>query len=224
MTDHKLEITPEITIPEHLTGQVQARLAYVDEWITAAEVVPAGDQIVLQVKAALDETRSNELNAKVHSVVNEMARGSFQPKVQVLEDHLDRPTSYSKDPMDELLASDEVTEEATGMFIFGPLMSRLINYLEGRFLELADSFEAQPYRFPTLMSAKFLGRADYFRAFPHSLTFATHLREDLEIISAFSKEAAYEEDGLNVSPEVFSKIQALLSPGNLLSLVFLSGR
>ena len=70
------------------------------------------------------------------------------------------------------------------------------------------------------MSAKFLGRADYFRAFPHSLTFATHLREDLEIISAFSKEAAYEEDGLNVSPEIFSKVQALLSPATCYHLYF----
>ena len=55
------------------------------------------------------------------------------PRSKYLEDHLDRPTSYSKDPIDELLASGEVTEEATGMFTFGPLMSRLINYLEGRF-------------------------------------------------------------------------------------------
>jgi len=220
MTDHQLDITPEVTIPEHLVEQVQARLAYVDEWITGAEVLAGGAQIVLQGKEAPSTTRSRELEAKVQSVVHEMARGSFKPKVEILEDHLERSVRYTLDPMDALRAQREVSEEATGIFTFGPLMSRLIDYLDGRFLELAASFDAQPYRFPTLMSAQFLGRADYFRAFPHSLTFATHLREDLEIISAFSQEAAYEEGGLNVSPEIFSKIQALLSPATCYHLYF----
>jgi seryl-tRNA synthetase len=122
--------------------------------------------------------------------------------------------------MDELLARGEVVEEETGVFTLGPLLSRLIDYFESRFLELAAHFDAQPYRFPTLMSARFLSRVDYFRAFPHSLTFATHLREDLDVINQFADQTVYGDDGLNTPAESFSRIQAMLSPAVCYHLYF----
>jgi len=100
------------------------------------------------------------------------------------------------------------------------LMSNLIEIFEGYFLELAEEFAAEPYRFPTLISAEKLGRVQYFRAFPHSLTFATHLREDLDVIADFAENTAYEEAGLSTSVESFSRIQALLSPAVCYHLYF----
>jgi seryl-tRNA synthetase len=96
----------------------------------------------------------------------------------------------------------------------------LIQFFEGHFLALADSFGAAPYRFPTIIPARFLERVGYFRAFPHSLTFVTHLREDLDAIDEFSQHAACDEHGLNMPPESFSKIQALLSPAVCYHLYF----
>ena len=61
---------------------------------------------------------------------------------------------------------------------------------------------------------------NYFRAFPHSLTFATHLREDLHIINDFAEHTRFEEGGLNAPRESFSKIQALLSPAVCYHLYF----
>ncbi|MDH5506816.1 MAG: hypothetical protein OEZ02_06310 [Anaerolineae bacterium] len=220
MPDHRLEITPAIPIPEHLVGQIQSKLAYVDESIALAQVAASGDQIILQLHAPADASRAAQLTEKVQRVVTEMAKGAFQPKVEVLEDYGERAVPYSADPMDELLARGEVSKEETGIFTFGPLFTRLVNYFESRFLELADSFGAQPYRFPTLMSARMLDRANYFRAFPHSLTFATHLREDLDVINQFADEAAYQEGGLNTPPESFSRIQAMLSPAVCYHLYF----
>jgi seryl-tRNA synthetase len=137
-----------------------------------------------------------------------------------LEDYRDRPANYAKDPIVELLVRGEVSEEALGMFTFGPLITRLIDYFETRFLELAAHFDAQPYRFPTLMSAEKLARVDYFRAFPHSLTFATHLREDLDVINKFAESAAYEGRSLNASLDNFAKIQAMMSPAVCYHLYF----
>lgn len=217
MPDTTLEITPALVIPPHLVGQVQSKLAYVDEAIAAAAVAENGDRITLTLRTG---GRTAEIEARVQRVVQEMAAGGIPPKVEILEDHLDRPVAYAADPLDELIARREVSEEAIGMFTFGPLMSRLIEYFEGRFLELAAHFHAQPYRFPTLMSAKFLDRVDYFKAFPHSLTFATHLREDLDIINEFAEKAKFEENGLNSPAEFFSRVQALLSPAVCYHLYF----
>ena len=216
----KLGITPALIVPPHLQGQVEAKLAYVDESIAAANIAPDGDRIEVSLHKKLAKSDQLILEEKVQRVVQEMAKGAIQPKVEILEDHMDRPLSYSADPMDELLTSGEVSEEHTGIFTFGPLMSRLIEVFEGYFLELADNFDAQPYRFPTLISAEKLGRVQYFQSFPHSLTFATHLREDLDVIADFADHAEYEEAGLNTASDSFSRIQALLSPAVCYHLYF----
>ncbi|MCW5875548.1 MAG: hypothetical protein KIS85_01580 [Anaerolineales bacterium] len=199
-------------IPAHLIGQVQSRLAYVDEAIQTAAISEDGGTVRLELAGGLDAAALAALEAKVLQVVEEMAKGALPPKVEVLEDHMARPVPYAEDPMPELLARGEVSREHTGIYSLGPLVTRLIEAFERYFVELAAEFGAAPQRFPTLISAEKLDRVNYFRAFPHSLTFATHLREDLHVINDFAEHTHYEEAGLNAPPESFSRIQALLSP------------
>ncbi len=195
---HTLEVTPSLTIPGFLTGEVQSKMAYVDEAILAARVSSGGEQITLTLTQETDPSRQAEIAAKVQRVVTSLVEGALQPKIQVLEDELHRPVPYQSDPHPELLARGEISQEAQGIFSLGPLVTRLIEYFEERFLELAASFDAAPYRFPTLIPARYLERVNYFRAFPHSLTFATHLREDLDAIDHFAQHAACDEHGLNI--------------------------
>ena len=215
---------PAIPIPGFLTNEVQSKLAYVDEAIAGARVDSDKITLFLQPSAApagvlLPERRA-EVEEKVQRVVLSMARGAIQPKAQVLEDHLDRPVAYRKDPMLELLNRGEVSQEGTGIYSLGPLLTRLINFFELQFMALAESFGASPYRFPTLISARMLERVRYFSAFPHSLSFVTHLREDLDAIDQFAQSAACDEHGLNTPPQSFSRIQALLSPAVCYHLYF----
>jgi seryl-tRNA synthetase len=218
----ELALTPALPIPDHLVGEVQSKLAYVDEAIRSAAVSPAGDYITLRLQpAGLSAARRQEVAARVQRVVETMARGAIRPKVQVLEDVLDRPTPYNQDPMPALLAAGEVLQEGQGIFALGPLLARLVTFFELRFLGLAGFFNAQPYRFPTLIPARYLERVNYFRAFPHSLTFATHLREDLDVIDHFAGHAACQEGRLNAALDSFAPIEALLSPAVCYHLYFM---
>ena len=217
----KIELTPTITIPEHLVGEVQAKLAYVDERINQAEVANTGEHITLQISQETDKNTQNEIEEKVQRVVTSMVKGAIKPKIQILEDFRDRPVPYSLDPHEELLARGELSQEATGIFALGPLITTLIEYFESRFLELANSFEAAPHRFPTLIPARYMERVNYFSAFPHSLTFATHLREDLDVIDHFAQHAACNKYGeLNTSQDSFAQTQTLLSPAVCYHLYF----
>ena len=220
MAKTDLVLTPAVAIPSHLVGEVQSKLAYVDETIVNAMVAERGDQITLQLNRPAEPERQSELAEKVQRVVTTMVKGAFKPKVQVLEDHLDRPVPNHTDPMPELIDRGEVSQEANGIYSLGPLLARIIQFFEDHFVDLADSFEAPPYRFPTLIPANYLERVNYFRAFPHSLTFATHLREDLDAIDHFAQHAVCDADGLNTPPESFAKIQALLSPAVCYHLYF----
>jgi seryl-tRNA synthetase len=215
-----LEIVPSLLIPDHLVGEVQSKLAYVDESIARGEVASHGDRITLHLNAPVGE-RQSELEEKVQRVVTSMVKGAFRPRIQVLEDFTDRPVSYAVDPHLGLQERGELSEEARGIFALGPLLSRLIAWFEGRFLELADSFGAAPYRFPTLIPTRYLERVDYFSAFPHSLTFATHLRTDLDVIDHFAQGAACNEQGeLQAPPDSFAPIRTLLSPAVCYHLYF----
>lgn len=214
-------IRPELVIPDHLSGEVQSKLAYVDERIRSARVTAAGDRIELQLNAGpLSAGAAAELEARVQRVVTSMVKGAFKPKVQVLEDYLDRPVPFDQDPMEALFAQGQVHQEANGIYALGPLVTRLIDYFEGRFLELAGSFGAQPYRFPTLIPARYMERVGYFRAFPHSLSFATHLREDLDVIDDFSQHAGVTGEALDAPRDSFASIETLLSPAVCYHLYF----
>lgn len=221
MPEHSLTVIPEVTIPAHLVGEVGSKLAYIDELVGGAEITPDGRQIRLELRRAVTPAEAEAVIGKTQRVVQLMAKGAIQPRVEVLEDHLARPVPHHSDPMPELLKRGEVHPEATGIYTLGPMVSRLVDYFEGRFGALAGHFEAQPYRFPTLIPAAYLGRVNYFRAFPHSLTFATHLREDLDVIDHFAAHATCDEHGiLSTAPGTFAGIQALLSPAVCYHLYF----
>lgn len=215
-----LTIIPSQVIPAHLIGEIQSKLAYADERIRVARVAADGASITLEIVGEPDESARGELNDKVERILALMLR-TPKPKIEILEDYLHRPTPYQCDPMPELLARGEVSQEATGIYTLGPLLSRLINFFEREFLGLADSFDAQPYRFPTLIPARYLERVNYFRAFPHSLTFVTHQRADLDAIDHFAAHAACDHRGhLNIPNERFAQIQTLLSPAVCYHLYF----
>ncbi len=212
-----LHLTPKIPIPEYLCGEVQSKLAYVDEGILSARVESNRISLVLRAHPG---PRTPKLEAKVHRVVASMAQGAIKPKVQILEDYLHRSVPYSQDPMEELQKRGEVFAEASGTYTLGPLLTQLIAYFESLFHSLAHQFQAVAYRFPVLISAEFLERVKYFSAFPHSLSFVTHLREDLEIIDGFSQQAHCEDHSLQVPHDMFARVKTLLSPAVCYHLYF----
>ncbi len=217
----QFHFTPVLTIPDYLVGEVQSKLAYVDERIRTATIVPSGDDIQLTLTDAVTEDEKKIIEGKVQRVITSMVQGAFKPKVQVLEDFLERPVPYREDPMPELFRRGEISQEAAGVYVLGPLLTRLIAWFEERFVDLADSFTAQPYRFPTLIPARYMERVGYFRAFPHSLSFATHLHSELDNIDQFAQQAACDEHGnLTVPMERFAQIEALLSPAVCYHLYF----
>jgi seryl-tRNA synthetase len=212
MPDSTLIINLETVIPDFMIGEVQSKLAYVDEDIAGATMDPEGRIITIAIKSTAVNPDLDHISEKVQEVVNLMVKGVIKSRSQVLEDFLDRPVPCKVDPMADLLLNQEVSKEGRGMYTLGPVVTSLIEYFEQRFLELADVFSAKSYRFPTLISAKLLDRVNYFKAFPHSLSFVTHLREDLDNIDQFAQHTHWEGEALNTSKESFSQIEALLSP------------
>lgn len=63
-----LEITPAVLIPEHLTGEIQSKLAYVDELILDADV--STDLIILSIRDIPGESDA-QLSPKRMALIEE---------------------------------------------------------------------------------------------------------------------------------------------------------
>lgn len=212
MSSNDFHIKPEFDIPEFLTKEISAKLAYIDETITGTTVSAGEKGIVLHLRAPPNDTKAARLIKDVNIVVSSLVEGAFKPQLRTITDKTNRPVTYTEDPMEELSATREVIVEGNGYFTIGPLLAGLLNYFEDRYNTVAVEMGARPYRFPALIAPSYLEKVKYFSNFPHSLSFVTHLQEDLDAIRRFSEEATTSEGHIEFEDANFAKVQAMLSP------------
>lgn len=207
----ELKFTIEPAVPKFLIRDVLGKLAYLDERISAARISGSGDLIELELKNGGDGDR-DRLTQRINALVRAMSEDAFEPDLRILEER--RPTiPNGTDPLPELLKRREIVQEGPGFFVVGPLLTQVIQYFENRMLEVADAMGALPFRFPALISPRYLERVKYFKNFPHSLSFVSHLRENLPDIQRFMDEASVGDDGsVAARPEGYASPSAMLSP------------
>jgi seryl-tRNA synthetase len=199
------------TIPPSLLADVLAKLAYLDERVAEASVSVGGDVITVSLHGEADAELEGILGERVRTIVAAMTKGTFEPPLRVLEEHTFTMTAAG-DPMLDLLARGELVQEGPGFFVIGPLLSRVIAYFERRMMDVANDMGAAPYRFPALISPSYMEQVQYFRSFPHALTFATHLRENLPGIQQFSCEAVTQDGRIIVDGDLYARVPAVLAP------------
>jgi seryl-tRNA synthetase len=73
----------------------------------------------------------------------------------------------------------------TGQVALGGVPLRLFRYFDRVFEAFGRPWQAEPLITPTLIPTRVLARCDYFRSFPHNVTFACHLFEDAARIDDF---------------------------------------
>ena len=89
---------------------------------------------------------------------------------------------------------------------------RLYRYFDRVFEEMGALWKADPVLTPTLIPTRALAKCDYFRSFPHNVTFACHLHEDPARVEDFRARHATRED---LDAQVFADMdipEACLSP------------
>jgi seryl-tRNA synthetase len=100
----------------------------------------------------------------------------------------------------------------TGQVALSGVPLRLFNYFDRVFEDFGRPWQADPLRTPTLIPSKTLSRCDYFRSFPHNVTFASHLREDAQVIDSFRARHQSVEDLDGDALADMERPEACLSP------------
>lgn len=198
-------------VPPALRSDVQSKLAYLDSRLVSATLVSDGSVIEAGTFEALSAVELDALEAKAQDLVTSMCEDAFVPDIRTLSARKGT-MHFSGNPMPELLARREVVQEGEGFFAIGPLLTMVMDYIETRMLEIAQGERATPHRFPALISSEFLEKVQYFKNFPHSLAFVSHLNENVDDIDRFAREAHCCGPVVKVDPSVMAAPKAMLSP------------
>ncbi len=127
------------------------------------------------------ETEGPELVTRVGQVAQKVQRGlrSLERTIVYRSPAMDAPR-FVPTPL-----PDGVSFLGRGQAALRGTALQLFRYFDRVFEEMGTPFNAEPARVPTLIPTQTLSRCDYFRSFPHMVTFATHLEEDSALIEGF---------------------------------------
>jgi hypothetical protein len=165
----------------------------------------------LSLRATAGSDRHAAIAARAQRLVGMMAN-AIEPRTKIVEEQRTSPPGCGCDLDRELVASRDVHEEVAGVPALGPRLTKLVDWLEARLLELARTVDPAPYRFPALIDPRLLKRLSAFENFPHTLGFVGHLRRDLDVLERFVSEAHASDQGVEAPAGSFARPSALLTP------------
>ncbi|MBF0271874.1 MAG: hypothetical protein HQL98_07420 [Magnetococcales bacterium] len=204
-------IYPPVEVPGFLLGDLYAKMAYVDELVVRVTPDPSG-AMGFHLRREPNAVEKESLIRKVQRATRLLVETTREPMIKIVEDYMDRPVCCRVDPMESLLARGEVVQTDAGLFSLGPLVASLCRFFENRLFEVGLSQGAGMHRFPAMVPASFLEKIQYFKNFPHSLSFASHLREDLEIVERFAAETVCRDGTIHPPEGALSGIRQILAP------------
>lgn len=209
---HPVQFLLTEEIPHFLIKEVLAKLAYLDEAVRSAQISSDGRTVTLNLVEPVAPDAARVLQGRLEHLVASMSRGVFEPTLRTVDEMVYGGSPPEHDPIEELLATRQVFAEGQGFFALGPLLSTVVDLFERRLIEVARALGASEYRFPALIPVEYMEKVKYFTNFPHSLTFATHLRENLSEIERFSATAQTSDSKILADASFYAPVPAMLSP------------
>ncbi|MBP1992687.1 hypothetical protein [Paenibacillus eucommiae] len=169
-------------LAESQHGQLKYASAFVDEHIRDIRIVDGF--IHIEHESPLG---SDVVSERVNRLIERFSKGDFGFKENILfENKITTP--YTGDIISELIDSKAIKVLEPGLFIFREPFSSLMRFLDFSFVnKIAKRFEGmQEESYPAVIHCETLNKTNHFTSFPEHIHFLTHLREDLDVIEAFS--------------------------------------
>jgi seryl-tRNA synthetase len=176
-TSQSVAVRLEPPAHEMAQEEIQKQVAFLCRDVRNIRFQPGG--AVLEFEAPADA--GPDLADRARALSQRVQRGlrSLQRKVRYRSPAMERPAFRGPG---ELAG---VHRLGIGQVALSGLSLRLFRYLDRTFEQLGDPWVAEPVLTPTLIPTGALARCDYFRSFPHNVTFACHLREEAACIEGF---------------------------------------
>ena len=191
MTTSTLEtVRVELATPAHEMAQeeIGKQVAHLAKTIRNVRFQEEGKALLFDAPAPETGTLRPQVEALAKKVQRSLR--SLQRKIVYRAPAMDAP-KFLGDGTDP-----GIHQLGNGQVALSGLPLALFRYFNRVFEGFGNPWSATPLQTPTLIPATVLARCDYFRSFPHNVTFAAHLFEDAERIEAF-RERHQERDSLD---------------------------
>lgn len=175
-------IVPITNVDKDLISQLAYALTFVSEDITSYKIDESGLRIEAELKS---EEAAPSVTAKIEELVARYQRREFglPTAVHFQQDH-DLPMI---DTWQGLLERKWVTEIGLGHVILRGPAARLMNLIDARAQNaFGGQFGAEIEIYPSTIRCETLDRCNHFTSFPEHMDFVAHLKQDLDVLNAFS--------------------------------------
>lgn len=156
--------------------EIKKQVAFLSKNIRNVRFAPGG--VSLQFDTPGDAPA--DLPSQVRALSQRVQRSlrGLQRKVRYRSAAVERPTFRGGAvPGVHFLGTGQAALQGTAL--------RLFRYFDRLFEEFGRPWQAEPVITPTLIPTQALAKCDYFRSFPHNVTFACHLPEDAKTVESF---------------------------------------
>jgi hypothetical protein len=198
-------------IPPELVDEFLAKLPYVSESLQDFELLPEQRNCVRFNLLPGYELEAQVIADRISEVAQKMCQ-AYRPSASKVLVSSEGAVTYRLDPHPFLEAQGDLFKYGSGRYGLGPKSIWLLEFFDRRLNRLARQFSAAPHQYPNMIGADTLDRCKYFQSFPHSLSLVLHLREDLEALKEFAKNARWDGSRLSCARENLSDVQCLLAP------------
>ncbi|GAC1652013.1 MAG: hypothetical protein NVS9B15_12450 [Acidobacteriaceae bacterium] len=171
-----------ISLPSRATDMVQEELrkqvAFLAPGIRNVRFTADGSAVQVEVS---DNTDLEKLEEEVRNLASRIHRGlrQLQRKIVFASPRMENPAFA------QFESAPGVHGFAPGIVALQGLSLKVFRYFDRVFTEFGDRWERVSLLTPTLIASDVLARCDYFRSFPHNVTFAAHLKEESANIESF---------------------------------------
>jgi len=184
MNDRVRKLKLDAPIPRELMTDVEEKLTFATEELEGFRLDPSRPtELELTLK---EGARWSFVKDKVTRLVKGMITGWRTVPVEVLFDRREKSPTFSAPIWPKLIENGWVQTLAPGQVAIQGLPLRLLEYFDRNFITLARQLGATAVRYPQMIAIDALEKCQYFSSFPHHVTFCSHLREDLDVITEFA--------------------------------------
>jgi len=182
----RVEVELKLQAAEMAQEEIPKKIAFLDKEIRNIRFLRNGAALEFEAP----EDRADALATEAIDVAYQMQRSlrGLQRRIVYRSPQVDRPTFRGTGMTKGIvgMGRGQVALEGTAL--------RLYRYFDRTLANIGDPFAPEPMLTPTLIPATTLSKCDYFRSFPHIVTFTTHLPEDMPTIEGFRTRHQDRED------------------------------
>jgi seryl-tRNA synthetase len=207
-------------IDDELESEIIKESVFVSESLQSLKV--KNNKIEIEIEILYKEESEIQLvKKKVEKFIAAIAKGHRPVPENSYVEKENNANFIDDDIFETLLELNWVSEIGGGYLAFSGPALNLFNFIDQKISSVYNhNFPIEERHFPALISSNILAKSGYFDSHPNNVSFATHLKNDFDIIENFRKKYGNETNMNDLPIESVATPHTCLNPAACLPSYF----